>query len=97
MSADGAWKITIKTPMGPQEMTANVTTSGDTFSGEANGAFGTQPISGKVSGDTLTWSADITQPMPLTLKFEVHVTGDSMAGTVQLGPFGNGDVSGVRV
>ena len=97
MSADGNWKITISTPMGPQEVTAAITTSGDSFTGKTSGRMGDQEISGKVSGDTLTWSADITQPMPLKLDFDVKVTGDSMAGNVKLGAFGNAPLTGVRI
>ncbi len=98
MSADGAWKITINTPMGPQELTAKVTTSGDTFTGTAESQMGgTQPISGKVSGDTLTWSADITQPMALTLDFTAKVDGDNMTGSVKLGMFGNAVMTGKRI
>jgi hypothetical protein len=96
MSADGTWKITISTPMGPQEVTAAITTSGDTFTGKTQGPMGDQEISGKVAGDTLTWSADITKPMPLTLEFEVKVEGDAMTGAAKLGPFGNAPVKGVR-
>ena len=97
MSADGAWKITISTPMGPQEVNAQITTSGDSFTGKTEGPMGAQEITGKVSGDTLTWSAAITQPMPLTLEFEVKVDGDKMSGSCKLGAFGNAPVTGVRV
>jgi hypothetical protein len=97
MSADGNWKITISTPMGPQEVTASITTQGDTFSGTSQSAMGSQDISGKVSGDSLTWSADITKPMPLTLEFDVKVDGDKLTGTCKLGAFGNAPVNGHRV
>jgi hypothetical protein len=96
MSADGNWKITINTPMGAQEVTAAITTSGDTFTGKTAGRMGDQEISGKVAGDTLTWSSDITQPMPMTLEFEAKVDGDKMTGNVKLGAFGNAPLSGVR-
>ena len=62
MSADGNWKITINTPMGAQVVEAAITTSGDTFTGTTSGQMGSQEVSGKVAGDTLTWSADITSP-----------------------------------
>jgi len=97
MSADGAWKITINTPMGAQEVTANITTSGDTFTGKTEGRLGSQDITGKVAGDTLTWSANITQPMPMTLEFEAKVDGDKMTGNVKLGAFGNAPLSGERI
>ena len=97
MSADGNWKITISTPMGPQEVTASITTHGDTFTGTSQSAMGSQEISGRVEGDTLTWSADITQPMPLKLEFEATVQGDSLTGTCKLGMFGSAPVKGERI
>jgi hypothetical protein len=96
-AADGNWKITINTPMGAQEVTAEIKTSGDTFSGKTSGRMGDSEVSGKVDGDTLTWSANITQPMPMTLEFSATVSGDSMSGNVKLGAFGNAPLSGVRV
>lgn len=97
MSADGNWKITINTPMGAQEVNANITTSGDTFTGTTSGRMGEQKIEGKVNGDTLTWSSNISQPMPMTLEFQATVNGDNMSGTVQLGAFGSAPLTGVRV
>jgi len=97
MSADGNWKITINTPMGAQEVTASITTSGDTFTGKTEGRMGAGEIAGKVDGDTLTWSTSITQPMPMTLEFQAKVEGDNMSGNVKLGAFGNAPLKGVRV
>ena len=95
-AADGNWKITINTPMGAQEVAASIQTNGDSFTGKTSGRMGDSEISGKVNGDTLTWSANITQPMPMTLEFEATVDGDSMKGNVKLGAFGNAPLSGVR-
>ena len=97
MSADGNWKITINTPMGAQTVDAEIKTNGDTFTGTTEGQMGKQEVSGKVNGDTLTWNADITQPMPMTLEFTATVAGDNMNGNVKLGMFGNAPLSGVRV
>ena len=96
MSADGNWKITINTPMGAQEVSASITTSGDTFTGKTSGRMGDAEIAGKVDGDTLTWSTDITNPMPMKLEFSATVAGDKMSGNVKLGMFGNAALSGVR-
>jgi hypothetical protein len=96
-AADGNWKITINTPMGAQEVTAEIKTSGDTFTGKTSGRMGDSEVSGKVDGDTLTWSAAITQPMPMTLEFSATVAGDAMTGNVKLGAFGNAPLSGVRI
>ena len=96
MSADGTWKTTVNSPMGVQQGTLTVQTSGDTFTGKTSGRMGESEVSGKVDGDTLTWSANITQPMPMTLEFEATVDGDAMKGNVKLGAFGNAPLTGVR-
>lgn len=96
-AADGDWKITINTPIGAQEVTAHIETHGETFTGKTEGQMGSQEITGKLDGDTLTWSANITQPMPMTLDFEAKVEGDKMNGNVKLGAFGNAPLSGTRI
>ena len=96
-AADGNWKITINTPMGAQEVTASIATSGDTFTGKTSGRMGDSEISGKVSGDTLAWSASITSPMPMTLEFTATIAGDKMTGNCKLGAFGNAALTGERV
>jgi hypothetical protein len=96
MSADGAWKTKVNSPMGVQEGELSITTSGDSFTGTMKGREGEQPISGKVDGGTLTWSAKITQPFPLTLDFTVTVDGDAMTGSVKAGAFGSSPLTGVR-
>lgn len=94
--ADGTWNVTINSPMGAQKGDLTINTSGDTFTGTFAGAMGTQDISGKVAGDKLTWSTSITQPMPITLEFDVSVSGDSMSGNVKLGAFGSAPLTGTR-
>ena len=96
MSADGDWKTTINSPMGVQEGTLTLKTSGETFTGQMVGRMGSQDISGKVDGNTLTWSASITTPFPMTLEFTVTVDGDKMSGSVKAGSFGSSPLTGVR-
>lgn len=97
MSADGNWKVTINTPMGARTMNVNIATSGDTFTGKVDSEMGTQEVQGKVDGDTLTWSTDITNPMPMKLDFTAKVEGDKMTGNCKLGMFGNASLTGERV
>jgi hypothetical protein len=96
MSADGNWKVTINTPMGARTMNVGITTSGDTFTGKVDSEMGTQEVQGKVDGDTLTWSTDITNPMPMKLEFTAKVEGDKMSGNCKLGMFGNASLTGER-
>lgn len=96
MSADGNWKITINTPMGARTMDVAIATSGDSFTGKVDSEMGAQEVTGKVDGDTLTWTTDITNPMPMKLEFAAKVEGDKMSGNVKLGMFGNASLSGER-
>ena len=96
MSADGNWKVTINTPMGARTMAVNIATSGDTFKGTVDSEMGAQEVTGKVDGDTLTWSTDITNPMPMKLEFTAKVDGDKMTGNCKLGMFGNAALTGER-
>ena len=96
MSADGNWKVTINTPMGARTMAVSIVTSGDTFTGKVDSEMGAQEVTGKIDGDTLTWSTDITNPMPMKLEFSANVAGDKMSGNVKLGMFGNAALTGER-
>jgi|SRR5262245_16237609 len=97
MSADGSWNVTMNTPMGAQKATLVLATSGDKLTGQMKGQQGTLELQdGKVNGDTLTWSANMTQPMPIKLEFTGKVTGDKIAGNVKLGAFGNASFEGTR-
>jgi hypothetical protein len=96
MSVDGTWKTSVNSPMGTQEGELVVTAAGDTFNGVMKGRMGEQEVTGKLEGDTLTWSAKITSPFPMTLEFTATVNGDSMSGAVKAGAFGSSPLSGTR-
>jgi hypothetical protein len=89
MSADGAWKTTINSPMGVQEGTLTIKTEAAMPSPARWPAPRAQDISGKVDGDTLTWGASSPSPFPMTLEFTVTVDGDKMTGSVKAGSFGS--------
>ena len=97
MPADGDWKVTMNTPMGARDLLLSVTTSGSTFTGTTTSdQSGQQPISGTVKGDTLKWESKMTSPAPMTLKFTVTTSGDTLSGEVKLGMFGSAKLTGVR-
>lgn len=96
-SADGTWKTVMKTPMGDQNGTLTIATDGAALTGKLSGQQGEIELQdGKVDGETLTWKADITQPMPITLEFTAKVDGDEISGDVKLGSFGSASFSGSR-
>lgn len=97
MPVDGDWKITLSTPMGPQDADLSVTADGETFTGTiAGGVIEPRAISGQVSGDTLSFSFDVAQPMPLTIDARLTVAGDTIEGSAKLGMFGDAKVTGRR-
>ena len=71
---------------------------GDTLTGEMSAQGQSQPVeNGKVDGDSLTWEAKITSPMPMTLEFEGSLDGENLTGNVKLGAFGSSTFSGTPV
>jgi len=95
---DGSWDTLVKSPMGDQKATLTIQSAGDTFTGQFSGAMGTTEISnGKVDGDTLHWSLDISVPMPMTLTAEATVDGDALNGQVTAGAFGSFPLTGSRI
>ena len=51
---------------------------------------------GKVDGNTLTWSMNMTVPMPMKLEGTATVDGDTLDGSVNAGAFGSMAMTGTR-
>lgn len=97
MSADGTWNTTMNTPMGAQQGTLTLATEGNTLTGKLSGPQGDIDLEdGTVDGDNLSWKANITSPMAMTLEFNATVSGDDINGTVKLGAFGDASFTGTR-
>ena len=97
MSIDGTWNTTMNTPMGTQAGTMEIQTDGATLTGKMKGPQGEIEFQdGAVDGDNVSWKADITQPMAMTLEFSATVSGDEMTGEAKLGAFGNAPFTATR-
>lgn len=97
MSVDGTWKIEMKTPMGKQSGALDLKTDGESVTGTMANDLGSMDISdGKVDGDTATFKAVITEPMPMTMTWSATVDGDAIKGTVGLGAMGKASFKGTR-
>ncbi len=93
-----SWKMTLKTPMGPQDMTMQIVRQGDAFTGRIDSPMGSETINnGKIAGDTLSWTMDVKKPTAIKLSFEVKATGETMSGHAKLGMFGKAELSGQRI
>ena len=97
VSIDGAWKMVLATPMGPQEMTGRFTTSNAVLNGVLESEQGSMAFEGTVTGNLLKWDMKVTKPMPMTLKYELTIEGNSLSGKAKLGMFGTAKVTGQRL
>ena len=96
-NVDGAWTVTVNTPMGPQKSTLTVRSDGSTFAGTFKGGMGTLPVEdGKVDGDTLNWAMKMTAPFPLAMTCTATISGDTIEGTASGGSFGTFPMKGQR-
>jgi hypothetical protein len=81
---DGKWNVTIKTPAGDRSGVLELKTEGTTLTGSMTGPDHIAEISdGKVNGNQLSWSAKITKPMRLSLKFTAAVEADRISGAAK--------------
>jgi cytochrome P450 len=93
-----SWELTMSTPVGPQVLTAKIVRAGTTFTGTiASSEMGVRDITGKCSGNSLTWTLGLTKPVSIKLSFDAVVEGDNMTGSVKLGMFGKAGLAGRRL
>ncbi|MFZ1741501.1 MAG: hypothetical protein WAT93_01535 [Pontixanthobacter sp.] len=98
MSVAGTYDCVTKSPMGDQKSTVTIVDNGDgTFSGTNAGAMGGMDLeNGKIDGNTLTWTMNMTVPMPMKLEGTATIDGDALTGSVNAGAFGSMAMTGTR-
>jgi hypothetical protein len=81
---DGKWNITLKTPVGEKAGVLELKTEGGALTGSLSDADHHAAISeGKVDGNKLSWSARISQPMRMNIKFTATVEADRISGAAK--------------
>jgi aerobic carbon-monoxide dehydrogenase large subunit len=93
---DGDWKMVLSTPVGPQEMAGHFATDGASLSGYLSSAEGQQSFSGSVEGNRIKFDLKVEKPLKITLKYDIAVEGDRLAGKVKMGIFGSAKLVGER-
>ncbi|MBU6266016.1 MAG: xanthine dehydrogenase family protein molybdopterin-binding subunit [Sphingomonadales bacterium] len=96
-SIDGSYAMTMKTPMGDQQMTGHFRTDGGALSGELESPEGSQGFTGTVEGNRLKFDLKVEKPMKITLKYDLVVEGDEISGKVKMGMFGSSKIAGQRI
>ncbi len=97
MAVAGHYKVTVKTPMGPQEGALTLKVDGNTLSGRLDNPKGSTDFSGgTVSGNAVHFVTKIRTPIgPLKADVSGEVDGDRFTGVAKL-PLGSADIEGVR-
>ncbi|MEJ2377899.1 MAG: hypothetical protein P8Y71_21740 [Pseudolabrys sp.] len=97
MSVAGSYKVTVKTPVGPQEGSLTLWMDGESLSGRLDNPKGsTEFTGGTVTGNEVAFATKIKTPLG-RLKAQVAgtVDGDRFTGTAKL-PLGVAQIDGVR-
>lgn len=93
----GEWRISMSTPQGTTDSTLELKVDGDKVTGQLSNAMGPVGVSGTTADNAVKLTAELNiQNMSLTLAIDGKVTGDTMAGTVKVGDFGEFPFTGKR-
>lgn len=93
----GTWELTMTTPQGPNTVEVNVTQTGEAITGELISPLGNAPFKGTFIKDVLSVTASVDmQGTPLAIVFDGKLTGETLAGTVKFGDFGEAPWTGKR-
>jgi L-seryl-tRNA(Ser) seleniumtransferase len=85
----GRWDVEIKYAASTTTHTLHLQQNENRLEGLHQGNFVTRDISGTISGDTVSLSSNVTERHgdSLVYRFNGKVTGDSMAGALDLGEY----------
>jgi biphenyl-2,3-diol 1,2-dioxygenase len=95
-SLSGLWNVTIKSPLGANEVVFDLTVEGSSVTGVINDRKGAHPITeGVVDGSQLKWRAKVGDPIAMNVAFTANIDGDAMSGGAK-SPFGTAPFTGTR-
>lgn len=98
-SIDGKWSVTIHGPTGPQETTLDLKTIDGVLTG-TQAAMGQVEEATSLSFDPesgeLSWINKIKKPLPITLKFQGTLEGNTISGKVNAAIMGSFPFTAVK-
>jgi nitrite reductase/ring-hydroxylating ferredoxin subunit len=94
---DGPWDLILKSPMGNENVRLTITQSGSKVTGTMGGSDGEKEIfNGSIEGNNLKWEVKVSKPISVTLKFNMLIDGDTIAGKFKPGIFPSSIATGRR-
>ncbi|MDG2003262.1 MAG: hypothetical protein P8J20_08015 [Novosphingobium sp.] len=83
--------------MGAQEMQLHIFDQQQgRFTGRIESALGNFDVEGEAKDNNLRWDMPVKKPLPMTVKFDVALDGDSMTGKAKMGLMGKAAITGTR-
>jgi hypothetical protein len=99
-SIEGTWSVTIHGPTGPQETSLELK-SVDGVLGGTQSSLGQVEAINEITYDSssgdIYWLNKIKKPLPLSLKFQGSVEGNTMSGKVTAGIMGSFSFTGKKL
>lgn len=93
----GEWLMTVQTDQGSGSPTFILEQKGTAVTGSYKGQLGEAPVTGTVTGDEVKLTYKVNaQGFELEVVYAGTVTGDTMSGSVDLGPVGKGTFTGKK-
>ena len=93
----GDWTLAMATPQGTTNVALSLKVTGDKVAGTMNSPLGPVAVAGTAAGNDVNVTADISvQGMALTFVIGGKVDGNTRAGTVKVGDFGEFPFTGTR-
>ena len=98
---DGIWDLTLKTPIGALAIVYTFDRTADVISGIGEHKGETVSLTDITCADTgngqqVTWRQALTEPMSMTLNFDVTVVDDALTGQFRAGKLFRSKVTGIR-
>lgn len=83
-SAQGQWNVIIETPGGERSAVLELNADAGRLTGFMTDGKRRVPVAdGRIEGNELRWSAQVSEPMRLNLKFTATVEGDEIRGVAK--------------
>lgn len=94
----GKWELTLQAPMGEQKSILELKEDSGKLTGTQTGSEG-EPLEifdGTVNGDEFRYTVKLKKPMPMKIRAEGKVDGDTFSGEARMA-MGKAGFTGVRI
>ena len=97
MSVHEHWDITVDTPVGQQRGSLELRVTEAACTGRLYSEAGELALhNGTAQDNELSWELQLSRPIPMTIKCQARIHGDTIQGTAMVAAFGDITFTGTR-